>query len=202
MSRCHSIGFYNYNQNFYRDFINTSQETEDPGRRGPGSFVLPCFLRPVYESGEMMTRKQKRFIDEYMVDLNATQAAIRAGYSEKTAYSIGCELLRKPEIENEIKSRLDELQGEKIASAAEVVEYLSSVLRGESTGVELMNRFIGDGCSEPELVEKLPSTKDKLKAAELLGKRYGLFKDKLDVDGTVKTEMSQLQSIMEQIDSG
>lgn len=52
-----------------------------------------------------LTPKQERFVDEYMIDLNATQAALRAGYSEKTSYSIGQENLKKPEISKEIEKR-------------------------------------------------------------------------------------------------
>ena len=54
-----------------------------------------------------LTAKQQRFVEEYLIDLNATQAAIRAGYSEKTAYSIGEENLRKPEISFEIQKAMD-----------------------------------------------------------------------------------------------
>lgn len=127
-----------------------------------------------------MTKKQKRFVDEYLIDLNATQAAVRAGYSPNTAYSIGAENLKKPEIQNAIDERLEQLKSEKTADAQEVIEYLTSVMRGESEGEELINEFVGDGCSKPTKVKKAPSEKDRLRAAELLGKRYGIFTEKTD----------------------
>ena len=127
-----------------------------------------------------MTEKQKRFCDEYLIDLNATQAAIRAGYSERTAYSIGTENLRKPEISAYINSRMEEKNKELIADQDEVLKYLTSVMRGESTSEEIVVEGTGDGCSEARAIEKAPSEKDRLKAAELLGKRYGLYTERIE----------------------
>ena len=62
------------------------------------------------ERGDFMTDKQRRFVDEYLIDLNATQAAIRAGYSEKTARYIGYENLTKPHISNAIQERMEQLE--------------------------------------------------------------------------------------------
>ena len=76
--------------------------------------------------GISWTKKQQRFVEEYCVDFNATQAAIRAGYSEKTAYSIGHENLTKPEIKEAIENRLDELS----MSAAEATKRMSDMGRG------------------------------------------------------------------------
>lgn len=127
-----------------------------------------------------MTEKQKRFCDEYLIDLNATQAAIRAGYSERTAYSIGTENLRKPEISAYIDSRMEEKNKELIADQDEVLKYLTSVMRGESTSEEIVVEGTGDGCSTARAIEKAPSEKDRLKAAELLGKRYGLYTERIE----------------------
>lgn len=63
-----------------------------------------------------LTTKQQRFIEEYVIDFNATRAAINAGYSEKTARSIGCELLTKPDIRSAIKQRLEELSADAYVS--------------------------------------------------------------------------------------
>lgn len=126
-----------------------------------------------------MTKKQQRFCEEYLIDLNATQAAIRAGYSAKTAYSLGNELLKKPEIKKYIEEQLEALKCEKIASAKEVLEYLTAVMRGEqSEQVPLMT-----GGGTQKLVQKEIGAKDRLKAAELLGKRYALFSEKLELQG-------------------
>lgn len=129
-----------------------------------------------------LTSKQQRFCDEYLIDLNATQAAIRAGYSKKTAYSIGTENLRKPELKNYIEARMAEKEKQLIADQDEVLRYLTSVLRGTSTSSEIVVEGTGDGCSEARIMQKNPSEKDKLKAAELLGKRYGLYTEKVEAE--------------------
>ena len=130
-----------------------------------------------------MTEKQKRFADEYLKDLNATQAAIRAGYSKKTAYSIGFEILKKPEIKSYIERQLDKVHEETIADATEVMGYLTSVMRGQSEADVVVVEGTGDGCSSARTVKKPPDEKERLKAAELLGKRYGLFTERMQVEG-------------------
>lgn len=132
-----------------------------------------------------MNAKQKRFCDEYLIDCNATQAAIRAGYSPKTANEQGAALLAKVSIREYIDEQLELLHNEKTADAQEVLEYLTAVLRGESSSEIVVVVGCGDGYSEARCVTKKPDEKDRLKAAELLGKRYRLFTDKLDVDGGV-----------------
>lgn len=128
-----------------------------------------------------MTEKQKRFCDEYLIDLNATQAAIRAGYSPKTAYSIGEQNLRKLELKSYIEVRMAEKEKKLIANQDEVLQYLTAVMRGESTSHVLS--MCGDGCQE--VITKPPDEKERTKAAELIGKRYGLFTDKVNVDGVI-----------------
>lgn len=130
----------------------------------------------------MMTAKQKRFCDEYLIDLNATQAAIRAGYSEKNARNIASENLAKPNIREYIDERMAEKEKELIADQNEVLKYLTSVLRGESQSTEIVVEGVGEGCSEARTIQKEPSEKDRLKAAELLGKRYGLYTDRVEAD--------------------
>lgn len=129
-----------------------------------------------------MTKKQKRFCDEYLIDCNATQAAIRAGYSEKTAYSIGVENLKKPEIKSYIEQELKRIRDNNIADAAEVMKYLTCVLRGESLAEIVVVEGDGDGCSSARRMNKAPDEKERLKAAELLGKRYSLFKDNMTLE--------------------
>lgn len=133
-----------------------------------------------------MTEKQKRFCDEYLVDCNATQAAIRAGYSQKTAYAIGLNNLKKPEIRAYIDEQLEQLHSDNIADAEEVMSYLSSVMRGEHK--EQTMRLVGDGVQEIADIDV--SAKERLKAAELIGKRYGLFKENIDVSGAVPVVIS------------
>lgn len=129
-----------------------------------------------------LTEKQKRFCDEYLVDLNATQAAIRAGYSPKGMNKRVTRMMANEGIQSYIKARMAEKEAELIADQDEVLKYLTSVLRGESRSAEIVVEGTGDGCSEARTIEKNPSEKDRLKAAELLGKRYGLYTEKIETD--------------------
>lgn len=145
-----------------------------------------------------MTEKQKRFCDEYLTDLNATQAAVRAGYSKKTAYSIGEENLRKPEIKEYIEKRMAEKESQLIADQDEVMRYLTAVMRREkmeSVVVTLNTEKISYVPDEngtmrkqtvkqeiPQIIEIPAQLRDANKAAELLGKAYGIYTDKVDVD--------------------
>lgn len=137
-----------------------------------------------------MNKRQQKFADEYLIDCNATQAAIRAGYSEKTAYSIGDENLKKPEIKTYIEEQLERLHNEKIANAAEVMMYLTAVLRGEAQSEIVVVENIGDYMSEARKVQKAPDERERLKAAELIGKRYGIFKDNVNVSGAIPVIIS------------
>ena len=128
-----------------------------------------------------MNARQKRFCDEYLIDCNAKQAAIRAGYSPKTAYSIGNENLNKPELKAYIAEQLEKIHSAKIADAEEVLKYLTSVMRGEHT--EQVLKLIGEGVQTVTDIDV--SAKERLKAAELIGKRYGMFTDKVGVEGAV-----------------
>lgn len=128
-----------------------------------------------------LTAKQQRFCDEYLIDLNATQAAIRAGYSKKTAYSIGVENLKKPELKKYIEDRMAEKDKELIATGDEVLKYLTSVMRGKSTSSVLARDELG----ADRVIEKPPDEKERTKAAELLGKAHMLFTDKVDMGASV-----------------
>ena len=123
-----------------------------------------------------LTLKQQRFADEYIIRGNATQAAILAGYSKKTARSIGQENLTKPDIKKYIDERLDELESSKIAKQEEILKYLTSLMRGEETEQTL--RGLGEGEQMIDDIEV--SAKDRIKAAELLGKRYGMWTEKIE----------------------
>nr|DAE54293.1 MAG TPA: Terminase small subunit [Caudoviricetes sp.] len=127
-----------------------------------------------------LTAKQKRFCDEYLIDLNATQAAIRAGYSKKTARVIGAQNLSKLAVKNYINERMKEKEAELIADSDEVMRYLTSVLRGQSQSEVVVVENIGDYMSEARLIQKAPDEKERLKAAELLGKAHQIFVDKVE----------------------
>lgn len=131
---------------------------------------------------EKMTAKQKRFCDEYLIDLNATQAAIRAGYTKKYANTNASKLLQITTIKEFIEKRMAEKESELIADQDEVLKYLTSVMRGQSQSEIVVVEGVGDGCSEARTMEKAPDEKERLKAAELLGKRYGLYTEKIEAD--------------------
>ena len=132
-----------------------------------------------------MTEKQKLFADEYLIDLNATRA-YRAVYknikNDGVARRNGSRLLTNADIKNYIDDRLEKIHNKKIADAQEVMEYLTAVLRGKTISEEIVVEGLGDGCSAARTMEKGPSEKDRLKAAELLGKRFGLYTDKVEMD--------------------
>jgi len=151
-----------------------------------------------------LTKKQKRFVQEYLIDLNATQAAIRAGYSTQTAYSIGDENLKKPEIKNAIEKALAErsrrtgvnadrviLELAKIAfvNPTDVINMDEATVRGEANredtaaiaSVKVKRIPTDDG----DIVEREVRTYDKIKALELLGKHLGMFTDKFKVEGAI-----------------
>ena len=144
-----------------------------------------------------LTAKQQRFCDEYLTDLNATQAAIRAGYSEKTARQTAAENMSKPYIKEYLDKRMAEKEKSLIADQDEVMKYLTAVMRREKTESVVVtlnkeqSRYLPDehGIMRKQTVKEevpqivsIPSKlSDANKAAELLGKRYRLFTDKLDV---------------------
>lgn len=127
-----------------------------------------------------MTLKQQLFCDEYLIDLNATQAAIRAGYSKKYANTNASKLLQITTIKEYIEARMAEKKSKLIADQDEVLKYLTSVMRGESKSSVVVVENVGDYCSEAREMQKSPDEKERLKAAEMLGKRYGLYTEKVE----------------------
>lgn len=139
---------------------------------------------------DKLNDRQRRFADEYLIDLNAERAAIRAGYSKRYARGNAYKLVANECIKEYIKKRMDEKEKELIADQDEVLKYLTSVLRGESLSTEIVVEGLGNGVSEARTMDKKPSEKDKLKAAELLGKRYGLYTDKIETDIDMELNIS------------
>ncbi len=133
-----------------------------------------------------MNARQKRFCDAYLIDCNATQAAIRAGYSPKTAKITGAKLLTNANLKAYIEEQLEKIHNEKTADAQEVLEYLTAVMRGQHT--EQVLKLVGEGVQTITDIDV--AAKERIKAAELIGKRYGLFKDNLDVGGAIPVVIS------------
>ena len=127
---------------------------------------------------EKLTLKQQHFADEYIISGNATQSAIKAGYSKKYAATNTDKLLKNTNIKNYIDERLKELEDKAIAKQEEVLQYLTSVMRGEHEEEVLYG--VGEGVQSTRHVEV--GAKDRIKAAELLGKRYGTWTDKVDTN--------------------
>lgn len=165
-----------------------------------------------------MTKKQKRFVEEYLIDLNATQAAIRAGYSPDTAYSIGNENMKKPEIKAQIDKAIAErsrrtgvnadrvvMELAKIAfvNAGDVIDAETATVKPDATRDDTaaiqsvkVKTFGEDG------LEREVKMADKLKALELLGKHLGMFKDKVELSGNLETEKNKLDDLIWQMRGG
>lgn len=116
-----------------------------------------------------LTTKQKIFCDEYIKSGNAKEAAIKAGYSTKTAKSIGQENLTKPDLKAYIDAKMAEIESHKIADAKEVLEFYTKVLRDEV--VEEVPMSTAD---DVVVIKKKPSFKDKITASKEIMKRYPL----------------------------
>ena len=165
-----------------------------------------------------LTAKQKRFIEEYLIDLNATQAAIRAGYSPQSAKEIGYENLTKPHIRARVdkamakRSKRIGINAERILielarigllNPDNVVNFGSATVKTESSeddlaaiaSIKVKTIPMEDG----DMVEREVRFHDKIKALELAGKHLGMFKDKVEVSGSLDTGLSKLDSILEQL---
>ena len=165
-----------------------------------------------------MTQKQKRFIEEYLIDLNATQAAIRAGYSPDTAQQTGSENLSKPVIRAQIdramaeRSKRTGVNAERVVqdlakiafvNAAEVIDPKTATVKEDALPEDTaaiqsvkVKTFGEDG------LEREIKMADKLKALELLGKHLGMFKDRIELSGGLDTEKSKLDDLIGQMRGG
>lgn len=121
-----------------------------------------------------LTEKERIFADEYIKTTNATQSAIKAGYAEKSASSKGSQLLRKVKVRKYIDEVMEKRSKSTIATADEVLEYLTKVMNGEEKDAFGLDASIAD----------------RTKAAELLGKRHMLFTDKVKLDAEIEIDIS------------
>ncbi|ANQ88974.1 terminase small subunit [Staphylococcus pseudintermedius] len=136
-----------------------------------------------------LTIKQERLVDEYVKTGNAYQSAINAGYSKSYARVDVHKVLAKPRIKQAIDNRLAQLKKESIADQDEILQYLTSVMRGEST--EQILRNVGEGYQDIDNIDV--GAKDRIKAAELLGKRYMMWNGK-----QVESQESKLETLIKQ----
>ena len=162
-----------------------------------------------------MTGKQKRFIEEYLIDLNATRAAIRAGYSPVTAKDIGCENLKKPMIRRHIDRAMAERSRRTGVNADRVVMELAKIAFVNASDVIDADTATLKPDASPEDTAAIQSVKvktfgedglereirmaDKLRALELLGKHLGMFKDKVELSGSLEGEKTKLDDLIRQV---
>lgn len=135
-----------------------------------------------------MTEKQQKFADEYIVSLNATQAYKKAYpniKNDEVARTNGSRLLTNANVKTYIDERLEELKSERIADQQEVLEFLTSVMRGEVTEPLL----VLDGEGYQKVIEAKPNVSTRKSAAVDLGKRYGLFIDKQELTSNTVTQI-------------
>lgn len=168
-----------------------------------------------------MTQKQRLFVDEYLIDLNATQAAIRAGYSPNNADKIGSELLGKTRVSDAIKTAMAErskrtginqdrilMELAKIAlvNPENVVNFDEATIREDALPEDLaavasvkVKRF---PTKDGEGIEREIKFYDKTKALDLAGRHLGMFKDKLELSGGLDTEKTKLDDLLQQMRGG
>jgi len=142
--------------------------------------------------GKGLTEKQKRFVDEYVIDPNATRAysiaypkADGEPKAVSTCGSEGHKLLQNPKIKKAIDERLQTMRDSAIATAYEVEAYLTSVMRGTSRSETVVIEGHGDGLSQARLFTKPPDESERLKAAQMLAKRHQLLDSRVEVTGGV-----------------
>lgn len=121
--------------------------------------------------------------------MNATQAEVRAGYSKRTAYSQGQSLLKNVEIQNAVKNLREQIQNENIATIKDIEEFLSLCMLGDADEEVVLTVGNGEGYSKIVKERKEISLKDRIKAAELLDKRYGIWTDKKEISGQVAVQI-------------
>ncbi|WP_099950584.1 terminase small subunit [Ezakiella peruensis] len=124
-----------------------------------------------------LTIKQKKFADEYIISGNASEAAIKAGYKESSARSIGNENLTKPDIKSYIDERMKELDDKKIAEQKEVLAFYTSVMRGEVREPMAISNGMGE-----DIKMVIPSAATRKSAADSLAKAHGMFIQKLEIE--------------------
>ena len=132
-----------------------------------------------------LNARQKAFCEFYVASGNATDAAIKAGYKEKYAGVNADKLLKNTNIQKYIDELMQKLESKRIASAEEVLQNLTAMMRAEIQEEVVVVEGEGDGVSSARIIKKQVSAKERIKAAELLGKRYALFTDKTKIEGTL-----------------
>jgi len=130
----------------------------------------------------MLNVRQEKFCLEYAKCGNATESAKKAGYAEKTSYSIGQRLLKKVEVKNRLQELAKIAEDAKIADIQEMQQRLTSIIRQETEEEVIVVEGCGDGCSEARVMTKTASLKDIINAIDKLGRMQGAFNEKVQID--------------------
>lgn len=146
----------------------------------------------------MLNARQQRFVEEYIINPNAAEAARRAGYTQDKAARQGYKLLNNPEVRAAINDRLDELKTDKTLDQQALLEFLSAVVKGDVRDVQLMTRLTGKGFSVIEPHEYRAAVKDRIRAAELLLKIHGAFREAEEKADASKMFVDTLEKIWEE----
>lgn len=142
-----------------------------------------------------LTEKQKRFADYYIESGNATESAIKAKYSKKTAKEIGSENLTKPHISEYINKRLAEMDSKRVMGATEALQMLTSIARGEIFDEVIIPSH--DSLTGYIRTEKRADIKDRLKAVESILKRYPNSKREELQNALIENQIEQIKTNME-----
>jgi phage terminase small subunit len=129
-----------------------------------------------------MTERQERFCQEYSKLGNATQSAINAGYSERSAKQVGQRLLTNDDVKQRIRELQGEIKNQNIIDARKMQEVLTSIILQESEEEVIVVEGIGDGCSEGVKHKKKPSQSDRIKAINLLAKMQGVLDNSMTLN--------------------
>ena len=142
-----------------------------------------------------MNERQRKFVDEYILTGNASESARRAGYSAKTAGSIGERLLKNVEVRAALEERIKAASTEKTLTQNQLLEFLSAVVQGQVCDQQLMTRLVGKGCSVIENVEIRASVQNRIRAAELLLRIQGAFKEVEQTNNSTNLFVETLERI-------
>lgn len=130
----------------------------------------------------LANKRHEKFCHEYIKDMNATQAAIRTGYSEKTAKMQGSRLMTNDDIKARVKELRDSYFDENIMTAQQVEYELTRIALGLSNEKQVVIEGKGEGCSEARIIDKPPDEKSRLKALELMAKRHRILSGDTTID--------------------
>ena len=130
----------------------------------------------------LVNKRHEKFCHEYIKDMNATQAAIRTGYSEKTAKMQGSRLMTNDDIKTRVSELREAYFNENIMTAQQVEYELTRIALGLSNEKQVVIEGTGEGCSEARIIDKPPDEKSRLKALELMAKRHRILSGDTTID--------------------